>query len=274
MRQFTSEEIKAQFDKLPVNVQQAVTSPEIHEKIEIVGKKYGLMIDQLGELVDEIGLVLLGLHKSSDFVDQISKRLNISGKAALTISQEVNHEVFDSIKEYLRETEDGIQTTVPESRPEENQISTLSSLERLGGFSVEKEVPETENNRVTAADRGEILAGLENPPASVPTQAGIPPARVTPSRANPPANLPTDGRSAQMPEAVVAPQVPKIAVAKTTSGGTPENHTEPLVDYLLGNASGQSAQKVTVQAPKVAGGTSGTPTPKAMGNDPYREAIK
>src|SRR3989344_2644177 len=222
MRQFTSEEIKAQFDKLPVNVQQAVTSPEIHEKIEIVGKKYGLMIDQLGELVDEIGLVLLGLHKSSDFVDQISKRLNISGKAALTISQEVNHEVFDSIKEYLRETEDGIQTTVPESRPEENQISTLSSLERLGGFSVEKEVPETENNRVTAADRGDILAG----------------------------------------------------VAKTTSGGTPENHTEPLVDYLLGNASGQSAQKVTVQAPKVAGGTSGTPTPKAMGNDPYREAIK
>ncbi len=248
MKQFTSEEIQNQFEKLPAELQAAVTSPEIHDKIEAIGKRHNLMIDQMGELVDEIGLILLGLEKSSDFVSHASQKLNISSKAALLLAKDINSEVFDSIKDLLRKVEAEI--PAEESETQENREQTVASIEHAGNFSIEKDDSvETNGNGVTSADRAKILNDLENPPAR--------------------AGATTSNFS-----------VPIVSGSKSTSGsGTaPENYTEPLVDYLLSNPIAQSEKKVIVETKDTVPQAKIAPAmpvaPKKQGPDPYREVVK
>lgn len=245
MKQFTSEEIQDQFEKLPAELQAAVTSPEIQEKIEVIGKKHNLMIDQMGELVDEIGLILLGLEKSSDFVNHASQKLNISSKAALLLAKDINSEVFDSIKDSLRKVEAEI--PVEESETQENHDQTVASIENAGNFSIEKEAGETNKGEVTYADRAKILNDLENPPTHTGATAS---------------NFST----------------PIVSGSKTGSGTAPENYTEPLVDYLLANPIAQSEKKIVVETKDTVPQAKIAPTtpvvPKKQGPDPYREAVK
>ncbi|MEK7609912.1 MAG: hypothetical protein AAB470_02210 [Patescibacteria group bacterium] len=233
MKQFTSEEIQGQFEKLPTELQKVVTSPEIHDKIETIGKRHNLLIDQLGELVDEIGLILLGLEKSSDFVNHASWKLNISSKVATLIAQDVNSEVFNSIKDSLKKLE----AEMPPQDTETQARQDISSIERAGGFSIEPVKSEpTSGNGVTSADKNKILAGIENP------------------------------------------ELNKGNFSKSLISGT-ENHTEPLVDYLLKNPVGQGEKKVvsevaTENPNQIQNKETPKNTPTKPTIDPYREALK
>lgn len=224
-------------------------SPEIFDACEKIGNKFSLHIDQIGELDAQIREILLGQAKSSELTRDLQKYLEIDQKLANQIAEEVNKEIFATIKSNLQ------------SRSETNQ--PLSSLERVGGFSVEKEVVETENSDVTEADRGEILAGLENPQPRVATPGG-----------NPPLNLPTDERSKGMPGAMgVGASINKTSsFTRLTNPTTPDNHTEPLVDYLLSKPAGQSTQKVSAEPTTNPSNPTST-APKRSGPDPYRESV-
>ncbi|MEK7539411.1 MAG: hypothetical protein AAB595_02125, partial [Patescibacteria group bacterium] len=135
MRQFTADEIQVQFKKLPAEVQVAVTSTEVNDKIEVIAKRHNLLIDQTGELVDEIGLIMLGLVKSDDFVDHIISRCSIRRNDALDIAHEVNTEVFSAIRQHMREMEEPNNSDAIQS----NRDSDISNLERIGGFEILKE---------------------------------------------------------------------------------------------------------------------------------------
>ena len=166
--QYTAEQIQANFDKLSPEVQQAITSPEVHDKVQLVGKEHNRLIDQMGELVDEIGLVLLGLHRSKDFVDNISKRLGISNSDASAIAQSVNKEVFDTIKEHLKEQDRNIINNSAVDEIENSyQINNkdISTLERVGGFTVEPpaNLP-TDDTKI--GSRASVLSQLEDPAPS------------------------------------------------------------------------------------------------------------
>lgn len=216
-------------------IQDLALSPDIFDACEKIGNKFSLHIDQIGELDAQIREILRGRAKSSELTNDLQKYLEIDQKLANQIAEEVNKEIFATIKSNLQ------------SQSETNQ--PLSSLERVGGFSVEKEVVETDSSDVTEADRGEILAGLENPQS-----------RVATSGSNAPLNLPTDEKSKGMPGAM-------------TPSATPENHTEPLVDYLLSKPAGQSTQKVSVGP--TSNPSNPTPiAPKRSGPDPYREPVR
>ena len=110
MRKFTAQEIQGKFDKLPEEVREAITSAEVNEKIEAIGKKNGLLIDQMGELADEVGLVMLGLSRSNDFVNNIISRCSVSRKVAGETAKDINDEVFGSIREHMRKLEMGTET--------------------------------------------------------------------------------------------------------------------------------------------------------------------
>jgi hypothetical protein len=135
MRQFTADEIQAQFEKLPAEVRAAVTSTEINDKIEAIAEKRGLLIDQMGELVDEIGLVMLGLAKSNDFVGHVSARCLIDRKKAQDIAQDVNTEIFSTIRQHMRQMEGSVISDSDQSRRDSN----ISALERAGGFEIIKD---------------------------------------------------------------------------------------------------------------------------------------
>lgn len=217
MKEYSTEQLQDAFTKLPKELQDAISSAEIHQKIMDIGNEHGLHIDQIGELIDQIGLVMLGLERSSDFVRDASSRLSISTKNAQAIADDINTSIFSAIKASMRAMEDKKareqreQTMMKSSTPASDARKEMAALEQAGGFSVEPslasssadgEEPASDSGNINEADKGDILAGIENPTAS---------------------------------PAITAPKiVPKPE----------EAHIEPLVDHLLGNASGQTEQKI------------------------------
>jgi hypothetical protein len=224
-------------NNIPEQFKQFANSVELYDQCEALGEKFGLHIDQVGELDAEIRDILTGASESKDFTQHIVERLEITPKLANDIAQEVTKSIFGALRANLQPQTSN--TVAPD----------ISSLERVGGFSVERESPESANG-VTSADRTKILAGLENPPSSI-AHTG-----------NPPTNLPTDGASARMPSAA------------TTSTST-ESHSEPLVDYLLSNPAGRAAQNIPVTPPTPVAPKKPAPpvTSQVPKNDPYKEAI-
>ena len=155
MRQFTAEQIQEQFEKLPQSVQEAVSSPEVHENLIEISKKHDLHIDQEGQLVDQVGLVMLGLSPSKDFVSNFSKAANIDQKTASEIATDINSQIFSRIKSSMREFEE-------KSTTEQNQ-KVVSDLEKAGDFSIEPSPESTTEKPEQVESHAEVLKGIEEP---------------------------------------------------------------------------------------------------------------
>ena len=90
MDQFTPEQIQERFNKLPAELQAALSSEQMAETIRKIGKDNDLMIDQIGEIVDQVGLVVLGLAKPLNFVTDIQTRIGASAGTAKRIADQIN----------------------------------------------------------------------------------------------------------------------------------------------------------------------------------------
>jgi hypothetical protein len=151
------------------NLQQKIEDPafflDIYKKTEKIADMFNLHIDQLGEMDAEIKGIFLGVNKSSDFVKDISERLEIDKGKAGKIAEEVNKEIFQAIKANLQTQTDS--------------SSDISALEQMGNFTLEREKEENGNGAngngaVTAGDRDALIEGIENPsPAQPPISGGV-----------------------------------------------------------------------------------------------------
>lgn len=162
MKQFTTEEIQAQFETLPKEVQDAVVSSGVNDKLKALAGKYDLHIDQLEDLVDEVGLTMLGLRKSSYFVGDLCSRLSIDKKTAESIATEINTDIFSIVREHLRSVD--AQADADAEAATAAIVDPRSDLERFGGFTIDKTATAgntTENGYVEK--RPEILDSIENP---------------------------------------------------------------------------------------------------------------
>jgi hypothetical protein len=112
-------------DNIPKQFKDLAESAELYDQSEKVGNKFGLMIDQIGELDAEIRGVLLGLFKPTDFPQHLVERLEIKLDVAQQITEEVNKEIFQVIKAKLQ-----AETPVDNSN---------ADLEKIGDFTIEEE---------------------------------------------------------------------------------------------------------------------------------------
>lgn len=171
MKQFTSDQIQSQFEKLPKDLQEAISSPEVHDSIIKIGNKYGLHVDQLGEMVDLVGLVMLGLSPSNDFIRDFSQQAEVKNDIASSIAADINSQIFDKIRTSMKTIE--IKSQVTENEQSKTQQS-ISDLERIGGFSIEPS-PSAQNGSGLAPanlpgaeevteSKDDLMAGIENPP--------------------------------------------------------------------------------------------------------------
>lgn len=216
---------------IPAQLKELARSPDLYIQSEKIGNKFNLHIDQIGELDAEIRDVLGGYSKSSDFIKHIMERLEIDRITADKITEEVNKEVFSSIREQLQKMQDetigesdGIADEKITSKTQQDQVKnqqSIADLERIGGFSIEPTPNQNGNGTMPAnlpraedvvESHDELISGIENPP----------PMRL----------------SNRMP---VKPSV-----------ATPEeSHTDILVDHLLANPVAAAEQKIskTVEPP-------------------------
>jgi hypothetical protein len=161
MKEFTSEEIQAQFEKLPTEVQAAVSSTDVNNKIEAISQRHGLHMDQLSELVDEIGLIMMGLRKSSLFTSDLCSRLSVDRTVAQKIAQDVGNEIFSAIKKQLMELQRNIVDSA-EGSVTENQNSDFQSI---GGFTVEPSpmTARQQSEETTIENKPDLIKSIENP---------------------------------------------------------------------------------------------------------------
>lgn len=118
---------------LPKDLQLALVSTDNISIINDIGDKHGLLIDQVGTLIEITSMTLLGLISSNGFVRELTKQTGIDEKKAVDIAKEINDKLFNSIRTSLQKiqpqeesTEDEIQK--PEIEPVEVKVSPNKPL--------------------------------------------------------------------------------------------------------------------------------------------------
>ncbi len=104
--------------ELPPNVQEAIRSADFTKKLQSIGQKYLLHIDQLGTLESEVLMVMLGFVKPEDLVGNIVSELKVPLVTANLITTDVSQELFLPIRESMKKfsgltTQPTVQPTVP-----------------------------------------------------------------------------------------------------------------------------------------------------------------
>jgi hypothetical protein len=166
-----------EFDSLPENIKEVLASPETATALEGLGKKFGIQLDQLDDLFEQVGFVLLGITLPRDFVTSLQSKLGLPREQVNQIAKEVNEKIFQPIRESLKEVhgEEGdlptetltekvepiISTSIPTPIPEQ----TVESFKNLGIDQINQTAGQAENPvpENLPIERDEILAAIENP---------------------------------------------------------------------------------------------------------------
>ncbi|OHA24654.1 MAG: hypothetical protein A3B11_00535 [Candidatus Taylorbacteria bacterium RIFCSPLOWO2_01_FULL_44_26] len=144
--------IEQQLKKVPPEIKNAFFSVNTALQIQKIGERYGLLLDQIDDLVQETGLTMIGLKPATEFVNRISKELRIDGKTARKIADSINDEVLASIRKQARETSEKNQIQEESQAKDLKEKSNIADLERAGDFTIEKEGDEEKSDSAIKRD--------------------------------------------------------------------------------------------------------------------------
>ena len=111
----SQEQLKEKYHNLPQDVKDAIFSAGVEKVLTEIGERNSLHIDKVGELMEEVDLVMLGITEPKDFIRNLYGRLGTGDKEQVRrIAHEVNEQVFQKIRESLKGAH-AIAGEVPES---------------------------------------------------------------------------------------------------------------------------------------------------------------
>ncbi len=99
----TTEQVQKRFNQLPKVTQDTLYSVDTANAVGIISKTLQLSNEQVSKLADEVGLVLLGFTRESEFVTHLIERLRISKEAAEQIILAIENKIFSKLKKELKE---------------------------------------------------------------------------------------------------------------------------------------------------------------------------
>lgn len=102
MARFSNQQIETRYQKLPDALKDAMFSADVSEIVLQIGKKYGLAIDKIGFLADEIGYIIVGLAHPNEFSQNLARALGTNENKTREIAAEVNHQIFFPLREALK----------------------------------------------------------------------------------------------------------------------------------------------------------------------------
>ena len=290
--------------EIPEQFKEFVKSQQLSDSIQKIGKLFNLHIDQIGELGAEIRDILLGISKSSDFTKHVAERLEISRGDAEKIMEEVNKEVFQTLRMTLQSQVETVESQQPKDQPpigasdrkfgsEQRfggttgsanggvlrdmpvnapvKASANASLERAGNFSIEPEMPVAPmaGAAATGATTARNMSGIGKWGMVAPEATAADHAETLHAIENPTLNMERGAKE----------QFARQKAAEKAD----EEHYEPLVDQLLNSPAAIPLEKITVKVPMdIPAAAKKEPVkpsaPKPPVNlptgDPYREAVK
>lgn len=113
MSNLTPKQVLEKYNELPEKVRLAYSSEETTETIQQIGKKYNLHVDQMGELANQIGLIMIGVNRPDNLINQLKEVLKIEEKMATEIATAVNVEIFSPLREHLKNGSGFSDTSLP-----------------------------------------------------------------------------------------------------------------------------------------------------------------
>jgi hypothetical protein len=141
---------------MSINIKEILNSVDIGTPVNNIGEKFGLNIDQEGDLYSIIAQIINGSKKSKDFVEEIINNLSIERDLANKITAEVNQQIFQKIKERFQ----------MEFGSFDVEYESASQMEKIGNFTI---VNDQEQRDGSSSDientesREEIIQNIENP---------------------------------------------------------------------------------------------------------------
>jgi len=94
---FTKEEKDVAFRKLPTKAQNLFMSKEFEDIFKKTTKDFGLRVDQMGILADEVYLATVGLRKLEDLAPALSKSGKFQNVPVSKIIENLNEKFFKPI---------------------------------------------------------------------------------------------------------------------------------------------------------------------------------
>ncbi len=101
-KKYTSEQFWKLYEKLPQELQDALSAEETGNNIWETCKRNGTEYN-LEEIVDYVGQVLVGVLPPEDFQQVLEKELKLNKKTAKKVAQEINRYIFYPVKPALEQ---------------------------------------------------------------------------------------------------------------------------------------------------------------------------
>ncbi len=305
----TEKELSLHFEKLPGSLKNALGSIDSAKKVVDIGRKYGLHVDKLGELGAETGMVILGFTHPGQFLQRITRRLDLPEEQVRPIAQEINTEIFLKIREALKEVHGESSTPKPSGtipvKPTPPKAPEPSKPKTETGLVYDKDItilPETRPTDETAEsfeekdktlDRGMILSGIENP-TLMPVNSTLLNKKEVREASWPVAPIPTSlqnpaSRSTPLTESTSKPPVSEtVIIAKSPTANIIPQDFKPVPPKPIQNppeiprpsalpqnppeSSAPRAKSIIEQ--KLQGATISAKSESKYSADPYREPLQ
>ena len=212
--------------ELPPDIQAAIHSADLPTKVQSIGQKYQLHIDQIWQLDDEVMLVMLGFANPNAFVASLMHEMHIPEATAQLIAADVSSELFMPIRESMRHfAEANISSDAPAVAaapvvPQKPKLEFPKADVMLTQKTVTPPVMATAVAAGAAQPVHEALVSVPSKLQSItapPVKPKMPPAPIAPV-----ASVPTP-----TPPLPAAPAAPAPAAAPT-SGYKTDPYREPI----------------------------------------------
>jgi len=155
MKNFTEEQIAQMYDNLPEDLKDAIFGLEMNEIVEKIGRENQLNIEQIGDLANETGMVMLGVTHPNDFIGNLTERLEVDKEKARAIAGEINEQIFKKVRESLRK--------IHNMRDEEKEQEVSDVRHRMSNVNRADILKEIEKDHSQENLVPEIMRGSANP---------------------------------------------------------------------------------------------------------------
>ena len=156
MKNFTEEQIAQMYDNLPEDLKDAIFVLEMNEIVERIGRENQLNIEQIGDLANETGMVMLGVTHPNEFIGNLADRLEVDKEKARAIAGEINEQVFKKVRESLRKIHN-----MREGREEKEDVKhSMSNTTNINRSDILKEIEKDHSQENLVPD---IMKGNANP---------------------------------------------------------------------------------------------------------------
>ena len=135
--------LKKQFDSLPPELQTAISSVGLPQKLQQIVKNNKLLLNQADSIQTETYLVLLGLEPLDDYIGNIVKNAGLDKNQALAVAHDMDELVFKDVREHLKTIS---QKMTAEERAEMEQKNLPAKEDILAGIEAPHTVHETEES--------------------------------------------------------------------------------------------------------------------------------